>query len=117
YRIEVNNAGPSDAQAVLVAIAFSHAIAHTSAECTPAQGSQISCALVDAVPADSSASITLGLRQLPSAPAVLSSNLNASAQTSDPVPGNNATSSNTIMRSGVDLEVSIDDGLIGFAPG
>src|SRR5690606_19488393 len=35
----------------------------------------------------------------------------------DPVPGNNGTTSSTLLRSGVDLEVTIDDERIGFAPG
>lgn len=116
YRIDVANAGPSDAAATVVTIQFSHPIAHTTAECTPQQGSQIACA-IEAIPAGAGASVALGLRALPDAPATLTSSLSAGSQTTDPVPGNNAATSSTLLRTGVDLEVTIDDGRIGFAPG
>lgn len=116
YRIDVHNAGPSDAAASTVTIQFSHAVAHTTEGCTPQQGSQIVCD-IESVQAGSVVAVMMGLRQLPAAPTTLTSNLAVASQTDDPVPGNNTATSSTVLRTGVDLEVSIDDGRIGFGPG
>ena len=116
YRIDVHNAGPSDAAPAMVTIQFNHAVAHATPACTPAQGIQIACS-IEAIAAGARATVALGLRALPNAPATLSSSLSVVPQTPDPVPGNNTVTSTTQLRTGVDLEVSIDDGRIGIAPG
>ena len=116
YRIDINNAGPSDAAQAVVTIEFSHPVRHGTAGCSPLQGSQITCA-IESIQAGGTASVTLGLRELPNAPATLTSSLRVNSQTADPVPGNDTATSITLLRTGVDLEVSIDDGRIGFAPG
>ena len=117
YQVTVANIGPSDAAATTVALSFSHAVRHNGGElCTPAFGESFLCE-VEAIVAGSSHVITLGLSDLPAPGSVLDSTALAESQTDDPVPGNSSASSSTLMRTGVDLVVSIDDGRIGLAPG
>ncbi|MCX7557222.1 beta-propeller fold lactonase family protein [Xanthomonadaceae bacterium JHOS43] len=116
YQVGVLNGGPSDASLTVVSIQFNHAVTHTTPSCTPAQGSQIACS-IEAIPAGSTGSFTLGLRALPAAPSTLTGSLSVGSQTADPVPGNNTAASTTLLLAGVDIEATIDDGRIGLSPG
>ncbi len=116
YRIEVANLGPSNAALSVVALQFNHTIKQSNAACTPQQGTQFTCSM-DALNAGSSVTFDLDLRELPSVPATLTGHLSVGSQTTDPVPTNNVINTTTEMRTGVDMEITIDDGRDGLAPG
>lgn len=116
YRIEVNNLGPSNAALSVVVAKFNHPVTLSGSACTPQQGTQFSCS-IDSLAAGAMATIDFGLRDLPSVPATLNGNLSIGSQTDDPVSANNTANSSTEMRTGVDLDVTVDDGRDGLAPG
>ncbi len=116
YQVVVTNAGPSDAALSTLAIQFSHPVRQNNAACTPQTGTQFNC-LIDSIPAGAVLDFPLDLRQLPAVPATLTANVGIGSQTADPAGGNNVATTSTVMRTGVDLDVTIDDGRIGLAPG
>lgn len=116
YRVDLHNAGPSDAGAGTLEINFSHPVRHTDARCTPALGSLLSCSF-ERIGAGASEVFELGLRELPAVPATLNSALTVGSLTEDPDPSSNSGTTSTVMRTGVDLAVSIDDGREALIPG
>lgn len=116
YRIALNNLGPSNAALSIVVVTFDAPVTQSNAGCEPMQGTQFRCS-VDSLAAGTMVSFELGLRDLPNVPATLVGNLSVGSQTDDPVRGNNTASTSTQMRAGVDLDITIDDGLEGLAPG
>lgn len=116
FRIDVHNHGPSNAGPAQVTVDFSHPVRQTNPDCAPQQGTHFSCTL-DALALGAAASFELGLRELPAVPAILTANLSVASVTDDPESANDEASISIEMRTGVDLEVSIDDGIESLSPG
>lgn len=116
YRVDIQNIGPSDARQTVAALAFNHPILAVGADCEQLTPTRVDCHF-GSIAAGTTATIGLGVAELPAVPAVLTSSVQVASSAGDPVPGNNTANTSTQMRTGVDLAVSIDDGRIGLAPG
>lgn len=116
YQVQVFNNGPSDAGPGALAIHFNHEVSQDHVDCTPAQGTDFTCE-IEGLEAGQALVFGLGLRQLPSAPATLLATAQVDSQTDDPDLGNNQVNTTILLRTGVDLEITIDDGREGLNPG
>lgn len=115
HRIEIANGGPSDAGQTVAAYSFSHPIQAVGAGCSQVTPVRVDCSFAS-IPAGTVATASLALTQLPAVGSTLTSTVQVASQTGDPAPANNTDSTSTLMFTGVDLAVSIDDGRIGLAP-
>lgn len=115
YRVEIANSGPSDSGPSVAALSFSHPVQASGAGCSQLSPVRVDCSFPN-IQAGTTAIASLALNQLPAVGATLTSGVQVAAQAADPVAGNNASSTSTLMFVGVDLDVSIDDGRIGLAP-
>jgi uncharacterized repeat protein (TIGR01451 family) len=115
HAIEVANSGPSDAGQTVAAYSFSHPIQAAGAGCSQVTPTRVDCSFAS-IPAGTVATASLALTQLPALGTTLTASVQVASQTGDPVPSNNSANTSTLMKAGVDLAVSIDDGRIGLAP-
>lgn len=116
YRVLIANAGPSDSGQTVAAIAFSHPVQASGLDCAQLTPTRVDCSF-STIEAGTGVIAELAVSQLPALGTTLTSTVQVAAQAGDPVPPNNSASTSTLMSSGVDLAVSIDDGRIGLAPG
>lgn len=113
--IGVTNAGPSRARDVRVLMDASAQVFPLTSGCTRPSATEIRCALPDLGPGEG-AGVQLRLDRLPSAPATFDLAGLAGSAAVDPVAANDADAVSVELRSGVDLDVTVDNDRTWLSP-
>lgn len=119
YLVIVENRGPSDARDVDLQLQFSAPVSQLQGlPCMPAGPAGLSCDLGE-LRAGLNQVLQLSMTGLPPAPGVFTVNaLVVGAVPGEEIdPANNAASEDTQLQSGVDVRVSIDNGVVNLVPG
>lgn len=115
YVATVTNAGPSDAQAVIVSIPFPNNTTFVSGTVagggTCTTGANISCTFTGPVVpgAPRAATITVAVAGNTPAGTVVTANPTVASTTTDPTPGNNSASTTTTVSSSADISLTLTD--------
>jgi uncharacterized repeat protein (TIGR01451 family) len=113
--VAVSNTGPSTARGIVVTFDTSDAVAPTAPDCTRPLQTRVRCPLPDVGPGET-ITRTVGFVGLPAPPATLGSQGRVSTAAEDPAAANDTASVSVELRSGIDVDVAIDNGTTWMSP-
>jgi uncharacterized repeat protein (TIGR01451 family) len=119
YTVTVSNAGPSDAQSVVVTDTLPAEVSFVSTSGCAEDANGVPTCTLGTIAAGASASYTITVSVGAEVPVgtVLTNTVTVSSDTDDPTPGNNTDDEDTTVSTSADLEIEKDDELTEVTAG